>query len=44
MQSQNEELLPDENGNFSSPALCALEEVWDELDAGGNRSLEKDQV
>ena len=40
MQSQNEELLPDENGNFSSPALCALEEVWDELDAGETNAAE----
>ena len=34
MQTQNEEFIPDENGNFSSPALRALEDVWDDLDAG----------
>jgi hypothetical protein len=30
--ARTEELLPDENGNFTSPALQALEGVWDDYD------------
>lgn len=43
-QTQNKEFIPDENGNFSSPALRALEDVWDDLDAGATDPTEVQMV
>ncbi len=41
MESESTTLAPDENGNFSSPALDALLGVWDDYDA---ERVEHDEV